>query len=202
MNHDIARAIRRKFGTKVQGHFSPIPTHEATREALCDLWGELGYLRGVEIGVMTAGFSLQILSRNPACHLICIDPWCEYKDSNLTAERQERHYGIARDKLKPFTDSGRCEIWRRSSLDAFKSIPDGSLDFVFIDGDHSFDGCAQDLIFWCPKVRKGGMIAVHDYCPMVRGGVLHAVDAYTFCHHIEPWYVLREALPTAFWVQT
>jgi len=35
------------------------------------------------------------------------------------------------------------------------------------------------LILWAPKVKVGGMIAVHDYLAMRRGGVIEAVDAYT-----------------------
>lgn len=40
--------------------------------------------------------------------------------------------------------------------------PDLPLDLVFIDGDHSFEGCMADLITWVPKVKKGGMILLHD----------------------------------------
>ena len=45
--------------------------------------------------------------------------------------------------------------------------------------------------------REGGRYAV----AMRRGGVIEAVDAYTRCHMIHPWYVTREDLPTAFWVR-
>jgi len=36
------------------------------------------------------------------------------------------------------------------------------LDFLFIDGDHSYDGCHQDWVDWSPLVREGGIIALHD----------------------------------------
>jgi hypothetical protein len=73
------------------------------------------------------------------------------------------------------------------------------LDFVFIDGDHRFDPCVQDLIRWTPKVRQGGMVLMHDYCAFSRAGVMKAVDAYTHCHRIDPWYITRDYAPTVFW---
>ncbi len=40
---------------------------------------------------------------------------------------------------------------------------DAGIDLLFIDGDHSYDGCAKDLKLWVPFVRDGGFVAVHDY---------------------------------------
>lgn len=40
--------------------------------------------------------------------------------------------------------------------------PELPLDLVFIDGDHSFEGCRADLETWWPHVKNGGMILVHD----------------------------------------
>ena len=47
--------------------------------------------------------------------------------------------------------------------DAVKDIEDSSLDFVHIDGDHSYDFVMQDIILWGRKVRIGGIISGHDY---------------------------------------
>ena len=202
MNFEIARAIRRKFHVTVRGHHSPIPCAQGrTRLHLCDLWGELGYSRGVEIGVHRGKFAEQILTRTQA-HWTGIDPWCEYMDSFLTDAKQGQFYADTVSRLKPFTEAGRATIMREKSLVACQSFSDESLDFVYIDGDHSFDAAVQDIIHWTPKVRTGGMIAVHDYMPMVRGDVRGAVDGYTYAHQIHPWYVICENLPTAFWVKT
>jgi predicted O-methyltransferase YrrM len=38
----------------------------------------------------------------------------------------------------------------------------GPLDLLFLDGDHTFEGVAQDFTMWGPLVRKGGLIAFHD----------------------------------------
>jgi hypothetical protein len=39
----------------------------------------------------------------------------------------------------------------------------GEIDLLFIDGDHSYDGCAQDVMRYVPSVRPGGYFILHDY---------------------------------------
>lgn len=38
-----------------------------------------------------------------------------------------------------------------------------SLDFVFIDANHAYDAVKDDLNAWFTKVKRGGIIAGHDY---------------------------------------
>lgn len=42
-------------------------------------------------------------------------------------------------------------------------LPDGSCDYVFIDGSHDYESVVADLKAWRPKVRRGGILAGHDY---------------------------------------
>lgn len=198
----IHRKIRKTFGVLASGDFNPIGSRHGTREDLPVIWRDSGYKIGVEIGVQRAIYSSYILQTMPDVHLHSIDPWVVYGDSKLGASGQERNYKIAMDRLKPFIEKGSCTVHRTTSMEAVDKFEDGSLDFVFIDGDHSFNACAMDLIKYVPKVRRGGMIAVHDYIPMRKGGVIDAIDAYTKCNMISPWFVIRELIPSAFWVNT
>lgn len=195
---EIHRLIRNMFNLRAQGHPSPIAARKGDRNTIVELWAKAGYKEGVEIGVASGEFSERILKTG--IKLNCVDPWDTYKDSRLTVERQAKNYACTLGRLDSYIKSGKCVIHKEYSEDASKKFEDGSLDFVFIDGMHTFDGCALDLIKWVPKVRKGGMIALHDYCPMNRNGVIKAVDAYTYCHQVHPWYVTREIINTAFWV--
>jgi predicted O-methyltransferase YrrM len=60
------------------------------------------------------------------------------------------------------------------------------VDFLFIDGDHTYAGVKQDFEMYSPLVRKGGLIAFHDIC-------LHppALD----CHVDEFWNELKKTRP-------
>ena len=61
-----------------------------------------------------------------------------------------------------------------SSEDAAK-VMGGEWDFVFIDADHSYDGCRRDIELWLPRVKPGGTIAGDDYSAEVFPGVVQAV---------------------------
>jgi len=39
----------------------------------------------------------------------------------------------------------------------------GSVDFVYVDGDHSYKGCWRDIVAWLPKLKKDGWMGGHDY---------------------------------------
>jgi predicted O-methyltransferase YrrM len=50
-----------------------------------------------------------------------------------------------------------------TSEQAAHAMPDNTLDFCYIDADHSYDGVKKDLNIWLPKVKSGGIICGHDY---------------------------------------
>lgn len=37
------------------------------------------------------------------------------------------------------------------------------VDYVMVDGDHTYEGATGDILGWLPHIRKGGFMAVHDY---------------------------------------
>lgn len=39
----------------------------------------------------------------------------------------------------------------------------GAIDFIFIDGDHSYEACKADIAAWTPYLKPGGVIAFHDF---------------------------------------
>jgi len=149
---------------------------------------------GVEIGTFLGNWASLWCRQNPQLHLTCIDPYASY-GGRRSATTQEKCYQTALRTLEPYN----ATIVRKASLEAVDSFEDESLDFVSIDGDHFFDAVMQDLICWRRKVRKGGLIAVHDYTVLQGCHVMRAVDAYTHCHNISPWYVTADYTPTAFW---
>lgn len=45
----------------------------------------------------------------------------------------------------------------------------GTIDLIFIDGDHSYDACRADIHAWAPFVKPGGVIAFHDFGSRAEG---------------------------------
>jgi hypothetical protein len=63
--------------------------------------------------------------------------------------------------------------------DASQNVMDGFYDMVFIDADHSYDGCSLDIKDWAPKVRCGGILCGHDYdWPGVNRAVKQLIPGY------------------------
>jgi len=52
---------------------------------------------------------------------------------------------------------------RSSSLNSVNLYENRSLDFVFIDASHEYDDVKKDILSWYPKIKKGGIIAGHDF---------------------------------------
>lgn len=137
--------------------------------------------RGAEIGVARGEFSEHILDRWQGRELISIDPWREfapevYADvTNVRQSAQDKSYEEASARLARFGD--RSTIWRLTSLEAAERIDDGSLDFVYIDARHDYASVLEDIGAWYPKVRRGGIVAGHDYLDGEREQGIHGVKS-------------------------
>jgi predicted O-methyltransferase YrrM len=101
----------------------------------------------------------------------------------------EEAFRVATEALEPY----ECVLDRRSSEDAVRDVPDGSLDFVYIDGNHSYLHCVQDLEWWSRKVRSGGIVAGHDFRHFPVEDNVHVIEAvtgFTAAHAITPWFLM------------
>lgn len=67
------------------------------------------------------------------------------------------------------------KIILEDSIKASKKFKNNSLDLVFIDGDHSYEACLRDIDAWYPKIKKGGILAGHNF-ELRWFGVIKAVD--------------------------
>ena len=124
---------------------------------------------GVEIGVKEGKFSERLLRLWEGRVLYSVDPWrefgsTEYIDvSNVPQQQQDALYLQTIRRLLPF--ERRSAVWRLTSKEAAEILPDDSLEFCYIDADHSYRGVSEDIRLWHPKVKRGGVLAGHDYVP-------------------------------------
>lgn len=147
-----------------------------------------GRIRGAEIGVFKGQMSALLLSRLPALTLYMVDSWapteaqpeayraCGDFHAGLGAQKQERCYREALAAVRFALD--RAIVLRMDSAVAARRVDDCSLDFVFIDGDHSYPGAVTDIEAWTRKLKPGGLLAGHDYDHPLKPlfGVKRAVD--------------------------
>jgi len=178
------------------------------REDLAKLYNTLGYKVGAEIGVQGGRHARLMFQTIPDLKLFCVDPWKAYN------RMKEHKIKILYERCLKRLDGYNAEFMKMTSMEAVEKIPDGSLDFVYIDGLHEFDYVMMDIIRWSPKVRIGGIVAGHDYFKSYQVGVMPAVNAYTSAHGIHDWYVTTaytpsrsqkklelDESPSFFWVQ-
>ena len=172
------------------------------RGDLAKHFASLGYTKGAEVGVADGRFSFYMCSHIPNLELICVDPWEPYPENR-------RYSGISkRDGYRPNEELARirmapygAKMMKMMSMDAVREIPMESLDFVYIDAHHDFDYVMQDIIEWAKRVKKGGVIAGHDYYDFKSSGVREAVDAYVRVHKIAKLYLTDEREPSWFFVK-
>lgn len=116
-----------------------------------------GEVLGAEIGVFKGHMSKRLLERRDLI-LFMVDNWLPMPLYSVSADEQESN------RLMAMRNAGRRGIiLHMDSAEAAKWIPDGCLDFVFIDADHSYEGVKRDIQAWRPKLKAGGLLSGHDY---------------------------------------
>lgn len=151
-----------------------------SRDELPIYFKNLGYKVGAEIGVYKGEFSEKLCQAG--LRLYGVDPYIVYQ--NYRKHPKELPYD---ELLKITLERMSCydfTLIKKTSIEALADISDNSLDFVYIDGNHSLPYVAADIFEWSRKVRSGGAVSGHDYFNdshnpyWIRAcHVKHAVDA-------------------------
>jgi len=66
------------------------------------------------------------------------------------------------------------QVLRGPSAEMSSKVPDLSLDFLYIDGDHTERGTRVDVLNWWPKIRIGGGMFGDDYVDGFQHGIRFA----------------------------
>lgn len=135
-------------------------------------------------GKSSSYMAVEIANSNKNIKFDCIDTWEGSPEHGDSFKNNDLLYNIFLTNMKP-AEKYFNPIRMRSD-EAFKLYPDQSLDFVFIDAEHSYEAVKQDIINWLPKVKKGGILAGHDYYDWK--GVFDAVNELLGENNIETMY--------------
>jgi hypothetical protein len=146
---------------------------------------------GAEIGVWRGDFSDAILRHVRPRELHLIDPWRAAEDpvyakslyGSRSGRGQARLESTYRGVLRRFAQQigdGIVVVHRVPSAIAAADFPDAYFDWVYVDGDHTYEGCRQDLELYAPKIRPTGYLAGDDYKlgAWWGDGVIRAVDEF------------------------
>ena len=127
---------------------------------------------GLEIGTHRGENAYNMLKLLDIKKMFFVDPYLPHSTGC-------KHY----KKAKKILSKWQNKIYFRlaKSDDASKMFRDHYFDFIYIDGDHSYEAVKRDIELYYPKVKIGGVLGGHDFCgscPGVCKAVLEFVDKY------------------------
>ena len=152
------KCVQRDVLVDLIKHYIAVKTKEIAEESGVLIGPRV---KGMEIGTQRGLTLYYLLEQVPNLEMVAIDPeplWPEFMQ-NTEPYRN-------RIKLIQLYSDQAARIWES-----------GEFDFVWIDGDHSYEQVKRDIKNYLPFVKKGGFIGGHDFGPTVSGcGVIMAVN--------------------------
>ena len=138
-----------------------------------------------EVGVFQGQNFCRMIEHSPKL-AVAVDAWIDdgvvaRNDAAFLQTRLDEQHNNVKLLAEKFPF---IKVVRKYSEEAAKDFPDEYFDFVYIDADHSYEGCKTDLEVWYPKVKKGKIFAGDDYshyhAPMtgVKFEVIKAVNEF------------------------
>lgn len=137
---------------------------------------EFGWTTGVELGVFDGQSHFHLLQNCPNLTLVGIDLWgesapiegktksgercdCQYCNATRSSRRSKPIASIEQDAVKRSKSEPRSRLVKANTALSADLVE--QVDFVFVDGDHSFEGVKADISAWWPKVRY--RLVGHDW---------------------------------------
>jgi hypothetical protein len=158
-------------------------------------------LVGAEIGVWMGRHSYEINHYLKIKILYVVDNWLRHYRGTIKSGNKKikingpKAYKLAWRKLHNLP---QMRFIKKPSHKAAQYVEDGSLDFVYIDADHSYEAAMRDIKVWRKKVRKGGIVAGHDFgyrrTPGVTKAVMHFIHRRNILCYYQPhdWWFINE----------
>jgi hypothetical protein len=148
-----------------------------------------------------------MIAHNPKV-AVAVDSWTAsgtagQNDWAFDQAELDKQYNSFMDRMK---DKPFVKVYRAFTHEVVNRIPDEFFDVVYIDADHTYEGCKQDIVDWYPKMKVGGCLTGDDYrnAFIKRSGVTFGVKkaVHEFCKennlkHTElpryGWAIIKES---------
>jgi len=138
-----------------------------------------------EIGVRYGNNAKNILKTLDIEKIYLIDPYEDYEEfkyQHIVGKKFNfvKTEKAAKQKLKDYNQ--KIQWIKKRSEEALEDIQE-ELDFVYIDGNHSYDFVKKDINMYWGKIKKNGFIGGHDFNNQF--GVMRAVASFVEEHHLK-----------------
>jgi hypothetical protein len=127
---------------------------------------------GAELGVFCGDLSAALIEKaKPTC-LYLVDPWWKIYGSFYPSWGAYTDFGklttggayaLTISKIENIASDTEVHIHDDFSTDWLKTIPDGHLDWVYVDSTHAFDQTLDELHLLRKKLKKTGLIFGDDF---------------------------------------
>jgi hypothetical protein len=147
----------------------------ANRNDFAKFLSDEGYKTGAEIGVNKGEYG-QVLC-GAGLKVYGIDCWENYR-----GYKREGTYKSSYEEAVGNLKGLDYTIIKKYSMDALADFEDDSLDFVYIDANHTLPYVCMDIFGWERKVKRGGIISGHDYANIAGFGEREHPKIFDGCH--------------------
>ena len=140
---------------------------ECSAEPLFGIIPRGSRIKVIEIGTRYGESAIKLNRVFAIEEYLCVDPYSDYEqyegdDFNKVLKADSKVFNKVRRSLRLRMGS-RVKFIREFSDKAASQIENGYADFIFIDGNHTYEYVIKDLENYWPKVKQGGILAGHDY---------------------------------------
>lgn len=144
---------------------------------------------GSWLGRSAALMGVEIFNSKKPISFACVDPWTDggpdlrdtkyFKDLTIPPyEAFLKNTLPVQHLIKPL---------RMGSVEASEHFAQHSVDFLMLDGDHSYEAVKADIVAWYPKMKPGGVMSGDDYLwPGVMDAVKEAFGVKAE-HHVKKY---------------
>lgn len=147
----------------------------------------------VEVGCSDGANAKTMLDSLDVRKMYLIDAFISYDSHTSKYGNLEKNYAKAKKLSKKYDN---VILIKGTSADVVNKIPQ-DVDYVYIDANHSYEYVKQDIELYYPKVKKGGMLAGHDFNGQWINDVCKAVFEFTRRNNLRlygmdtDWWIIK-----------